>query len=63
MAQCSASIKDGRLNLTKTFKTIEEASAWYSATKKRVVAEQVQRAIDEGAIDQRIADALLSREF
>jgi len=49
--------------LTKTFKTIEEAVAWYSATKKRVVAEQVKRALDEGAIDQRIADALLSREF
>lgn len=50
-------------SLTKTFKTVEEASAWYSATKKSVVAEQVQRALDEGAIDQRIADALLSREF
>ncbi len=60
MARCS----DGYgKSLTKTFKTLEEAQAWYSATKKRVVAEQVQRALDEGAIDQRIADALLSREF
>lgn len=49
--------------LTKTFKTIEEAVAWYSATKTRVVSEQVQRALSEGAIDQRIADVLLKREF
>lgn len=60
MASCS----DGHgKQLTKTFKTIEEAVAWYSATKKRVVAEQVQRALDEGAIDQHIADAFLKRNF
>jgi hypothetical protein len=49
--------------ITKAFKTVEEAQEWYSVTKKRIVAEQVQRALDEKAIDQRIADALLSREF
>lgn len=49
--------------LTKTFKTISDATSWYSSTKKNIVAEQVQRALDEGAIDQRIANALLSREF
>ncbi len=49
--------------LSKTFKTVEEAQNWYSATKKRVVAEQVQRALVEGAIDQHIADALLQRKF
>jgi len=49
--------------MSPTFKTIEEAQSWYSATKKRVVAEQVQRALDEGAIDKRIADALMARNF
>lgn len=59
-AQCSDGY--GKI-LKKTFKTIEEASAWYSATKTRIVAEQVQRALNEGAIDQRVADALLARKF
>ena len=49
--------------LTKQFKTLEEAVAWYSITKTRIVAEQVQRALSEGAIDQRVADALLARKF
>ncbi len=49
--------------ISKTFKTLEEAVAWYSATKKRVISEQVQRALNEGAIDQRVADALLRRKL
>mgnify|MGYP007124213904 CR=1 FL=1 len=47
----------------KYVKSLEEAVTWYSITKKRVVFEQVQRALDEGAIDQRIADALIARKF
>lgn len=49
--------------LSKTFKTLAEAVAWYSATKTRIVTEQVQRALYENAIDQRVADALLQRTF
>jgi hypothetical protein len=60
LAQCNDRYGN---RLTKTFKTIEEASAWYSITKTRIVAEQVQRALSESAIDQRVADALLARKF
>lgn len=60
MAQCWNG--NGK-QLNKTFKILEEAVAWYSTTKKRIVAEQVQRALNEGAIDQRIADALLRRKL
>ncbi len=49
--------------LDKAFKTLEEALHWYSITKTRIVAEQVQRALSEGAIDQRVAKALLARKF
>lgn len=49
--------------LNRTFKTVEEAQVWYSSTKTRIVREQVQRALLEGAIDQRVADALLQRKF
>jgi hypothetical protein len=60
LAQCS----DGYgARLTKTFKTIEEAQAWYSITKKRIVAEQVHRAWSNGDISAEVAMALLKREF
>lgn len=49
--------------LRKTFKTIKEAVEWYAETKKRVVIKQVNRALAECAIDQEVANALLSREF
>lgn len=49
--------------LNKSFRTLEKASSWYSVTKTRVIAEQVQRALSEGSIDQRIANALLQRRF
>jgi hypothetical protein len=59
-AQCSNGF--GK-QIYKTVKTIEEAKQWYSITKTRIVAEQVQRALSEGAIDQRVAKALLARKF
>lgn len=49
--------------LSKTFKTIEEASAWYSATKTRVVREVATIALEAGDIQQDIFDALVSRKF
>jgi hypothetical protein len=49
--------------LTKTFKTVEEASAWYSVTKTRVVREVAKKALDAGDIKQDVFDALVSRKF
>ena len=49
--------------LNKTFKTVEEASAWYSETKKRIVKEQAQRAFSENAIKTDIYLALVRRDF
>jgi len=59
-AQCSNGF--GK-QLTKTFKTVEEASAWYSETKARVVREVATRALEAGEIQQDIFDALLARKF
>ena len=49
--------------LNKTFKTIQEAVAWYSATKKRIVREQAVRAFLENAIKTDIYLALVRREW
>ena len=49
--------------LSKRFNRLEDAMTWYSITKKRIVAQQVSRALSEGAISQTVADALLHREF
>lgn len=49
--------------LTKTFKTIEEASIWYSETKTRLVREVATRALEAGDIQQDIFDALVARKF
>lgn len=56
-------IGTSRNKLSKTFKTIEEASAWYSETKKRIVKEQAQRAFLENAIKTDVYLALISRNF
>lgn len=50
-------------DITKTFKTIQEAVAWYSATKKRIVKEQAVRAFLENAIKTDIYLALVRREW
>ena len=50
-------------SLQKTFKTIEEASAWYSETKKRIVKEQAIRAFLENAIKTDVYLALIRRNF
>lgn len=49
--------------LSKRFCRLEDAMDWYSNTKKRIVAQQVSRALSEEAISQTVADALLRREF
>lgn len=59
-----AHCNDGLGNiLRKTFKTLEEAVAWYSATKTRVVAEVATRALDAGLIQSDIYNALIARTF
>lgn len=59
-AQCSNGY---RRRLTKTFKTLPEAVAWYSATKKQVVKEQAQRAFLENAIKTDVYLALVRRRW
>lgn len=59
-AQCSNGF--GK-RLTKTFKTVEEAQAWYSETKKRIVKEQATRAFLDNAIKTDIYLALVRRVF
>lgn len=49
--------------LTKTFKSVEEASVWYSETKQRIVKEQATRAFLENAIKTDIYLALVRRRF
>lgn len=49
--------------LNKTFKTVEEASTWYSETKKRIVKQQAQRAFLDNAIKTDVYLALVRREF
>lgn len=49
--------------LTKNFKTIEEASAWYSATKHQVVKERAIEAFLAGEILSDVASALINRKF
>jgi viroplasmin and RNaseH domain-containing protein len=49
--------------IDKTFKTVEEAQAWYSETKKHIVKEQAQRAFLENAIKTDVYLALVRREF
>lgn len=49
--------------LSKTFKTIHEAQAWYSETKKRIVKEQATRAFLENAIKTDVYLALIRRNF
>lgn len=60
VAQCSNGY--GK-HLQKTFKTIEEASAWYSVTKARIVKEQAQRAFLDNAIKTDVYLALVRRKF
>lgn len=59
-AQCSNGY--GK-RLTKTFKTIDEASSWYSETKKRIVKEQATMALVEGKIELDLYNAFVSRVF
>ena len=59
-----ARCRDGHgKNLTKTFKTVSEAAAWYSATKKKVVSEQATRAFGIGDITDDVYQALITREW
>jgi hypothetical protein len=62
-SRCLHTINGETSSLTKTFKTVEEASAWYSVTKAMVVREVAQRALDAGDIKQDIFNALVSRKF
>lgn len=50
-------------NLTKTFKHLEDAVAWYKQTKKRVVKEQAIRAFLDNDIKTDVYLALVRREF
>lgn len=49
--------------LSRTFKTIEEASTWRTETKKQVVKEQAIRAFLDNAIKTDIYLALVRRRF
>lgn len=49
--------------IVKYFKTPEEAQAWYAETKRRVVREVAQKALDAGEIQQDVFDALVARTF
>lgn len=49
--------------VSKNFKTIEEAQAWYSETKARVVKEQAVRAFLDNAIKTDVYLALVRRKF
>jgi hypothetical protein len=49
--------------ICKTLKTVEDAVVHYRTTKKSIIAHHTNRALEEGAISQRVADALLSRDF
>lgn len=60
LAQCRSSDGD---RLTKAFKSIEEAVAWYSETKTKIVREVATRALEAGEIQQDIFNALLTRNF
>lgn len=62
-AFCNYTNQGEHTQLSKTFKTVEEASSWYSATKTRVVREVAQRALDCGDIGQDVFNALVSRKF
>ena len=48
---------------TRTFKTVSEAAAWYSATKARIVKEQAIRAFEAGDITDDVYQALITREW
>lgn len=65
MHGCSYRVSIGynRKSIRKSFKFLADAVVWYSTIKSSIVSEQVERALKAGDIDQRIADALLSREF
>lgn len=59
-AQCG----DGNgKQMAKTFKTVPEAAAWYSATKKGVVKEIVLESFWRNEIMSDVATALLEREW
>lgn len=60
VAQCNNGYGE---KITKTFKTLEEAVAWYSITKTRIVCEVATKALEAGKIGQDIFDALVSRTF
>lgn len=49
--------------LNKGFSTIQEAQAWYTETKTRIVKEQALRAFMEGEIKTDIYLALVRRKF
>ena len=59
-AQCS----DGNgKKFSKTFRSIQEAAAWYSMTKKKVANEQATRALEAGDITEDVYQALVTREW
>ena len=49
--------------LNKTFKTVEGARQWYSATKRKVANEQATRALGAGDITGDVYQALITREW
>ena len=53
----------GKRMPSKTFKTIPEAAAWYSMTKKKVVKDIVLDAFWRNEIMSDVATALLEREW
>ena len=50
-------------NLCKTFKTVPEAAAWYTMTKKKVADEQAIHAFGSGDITEEVYQALIIREW
>ena len=50
-------------DLCKTFKTVPEAAAWYSMTKKKVANEQAVHAFASGDITGDVYQALITREW
>lgn len=59
LAQCN----DKGKRVSKLFKTVEEASSWYSSTKHQVVKERAIEAFLAGEILSDVASALINRKF
>lgn len=52
-----------REHMTKNFRTVAEAAAWYSIEKKKVAKKQAIRAFAAGDITEGVYQALITREW